>query len=80
MTTTEERLVASYLKRDSTPDPVVMAVSRAGVDIATTVVPERYQGFEEPDVALAELGYRRLGLWRHTARAASVDVEPVREG
>ena len=73
------RLVASYLKRDELPGPVVMAVSEGGRDIATAEMPDTLPGHDDPDAVLAGLGFRRVPgqRWRHTARAANVEVERV---
>jgi hypothetical protein len=73
---TVTRMIASYLRRDETPEPVVMAVSVGVRDIATAEIPHAHPGHEDPDAVLARLGYRRLGLWRTTNVAAAVDVEP----
>jgi hypothetical protein len=72
-------MIASYLKRDETPDPVVLAVSIGATDIATAELPDGPPGHVDVDAALAELGYRPVRLWRHTAIAASVEVEPIEE-
>lgn len=71
------RLVASYLKKDETPDPVIMAVSDGARDIATAAMPDALPGHDDPDAVLATLGYRAVGVWRHTNVAAAVDVEPA---
>lgn len=72
-----KRLVASYLKRDETPGPVILAVSEGCRDIATAVVPDALPGHDDPDAVVAGLGFRAVGVWGHTNVAASVAVEPL---